>query len=180
MTFPEKLIYMWKFLSWFTRICSHHSETTKDVFSRLGFVQVSALLFLFQPCEDMRHGRNLTSLQPQRAQCQLLGNRYVRQGLRWTLCPALCWHIFRKGSHCVFQSWPGAHNEQVEANSFSSIGEGRIKMGLLFPSSASQRRSTFSWKHIQFLVKLSLVFERPLCKNDPISGHISHLSGINL
>lgn len=77
----------------------------------------------------------------------------------------------------MFQSWPGAHNEQVEANSFSSIGEGRIKeMGLLFPSSVSQRSSTFSWKHIQFLVKLSLVFERPLCKNDPISGHISHLS----
>lgn len=32
---------------------SHHSETTKAVFSRLGFVQVSALLFLCQPCKDM-------------------------------------------------------------------------------------------------------------------------------
>lgn len=52
----------------------------------------------------------------------------------------------QQGEAAVFQFWPGAHNEQVEANSFSSTGEGRVKeMGLLFPSSVSQRSSTFSW-----------------------------------
>lgn len=53
----------------------------------------------------------------------------------------------------LFQCWPGAHNEQVDTNGFSSTGEGRVKeTGLLFPFSVSQRSSTFSYS-----VKISLV-----------------------
>lgn len=90
--------------------------------------------------------RNLTLLQPQRAACQLLGNRPTKAGtvLNTASCTLLA--DLQQGEAAIFQFWPGAHNEQVEANSFSSTGEGRVKeMGLLFPSSASQRSSTFSW-----------------------------------
>lgn len=61
------------------------------VFSRLGFVQASALLFLFQGCKDMRHRRGIwhySSLRELRASCW--GTDLLRQGLCWTPRPALC------------------------------------------------------------------------------------------
>lgn len=67
-----------------------------------------------------------------------------------------------KGEATVFQFWPGAQNEQVDANSFSSTGEGMAKeMGLLFSSSVSQRNSSFFFGIKKSSVKLSLVFRRP-------------------
>lgn len=42
----------------------------------------------------------------------------------------------------------GAHNEQVDADSSSSTGEGRVRgMGLLFPSSVSEKLYLFLQTH---------------------------------